>query len=330
MRRSFALFLFLAVIAGGGAFVSLFEIDGLEGVIVRRRPVENVVRPSAGPESYVIPDKTPGTIRIASFNIQAFGPHKASQPHIMNVIAQTVRRFDILAVQEIRSKDQSLIPALVGLINSTGAKYDFLLGPRLGDTSSKEQYAYLFNTETIDADPKATYTVGDPHHRMHREPFVALFRAHGPDSREAFTFKLVNVHVDPDFVEEELNALDDVYRAVLNDGDEEDDVILIGDFNTSERNAYELGTVPYMATALIDTNTNILGTKAYDNLFFQAQNTVEYIGKSGVLDMLRYFNMTTETVKDVSDHLPVWADFSIYEGGAHGRVATRLKDEQLK
>ncbi len=47
MRRSFALFLFLAVIAGGGAFVSLFEIDGLEGVIVRRRPVENVVRPSA-------------------------------------------------------------------------------------------------------------------------------------------------------------------------------------------------------------------------------------------------------------------------------------------
>jgi deoxyribonuclease-1-like protein len=50
------------------------------------------------------------TIRIASFNIQVFGVSKARKSHVMEGLVRIVRNFDIVAVQEIRSKDQSLLP----------------------------------------------------------------------------------------------------------------------------------------------------------------------------------------------------------------------------
>jgi hypothetical protein len=47
------------------------------------------------------------------------------------------------------------------------------------------------------------------------------------------------------------------------------------------------------------------------------------VGRSGVLDFMRDGNLTLEEALEVSDHLPVWAEFSIFEGGTIGRVATR-------
>ena len=43
------------------------------------------------------------TIRIASFNIQVFGESKADKPDVMAVLAETIRRFDIVAIQEVRA-----------------------------------------------------------------------------------------------------------------------------------------------------------------------------------------------------------------------------------
>jgi hypothetical protein len=42
-----------------------------------------------------------------------------------------------------------------------------------------------------------------------------------------------------------------------------------------------------------------------------------------VFDFLREFNLTREQATAVSDHLPLWAEFSVYEGGRAGPVATR-------
>ena len=56
-------------------------------------------------------------------------------------------------------------------------------------------------------------------------------------------------------------------------------------------------------------------------MLFLARETNEYTGRAGVIDMVRRFNLTTEQALEVSDHLPIWAEFSIYEGGNRGRVA---------
>ena len=59
------------------------------------------------------------------------------------------------------------------------------------------------------------------------------------------------------------------------------------------------------------------------SVFFHDQATREFTGQGGIYDFLRKFRMTIEQALVVSDHLPVWAEFSIYEGGTPGHVAKR-------
>ncbi len=40
------------------------------------------------------------------------------------------------------------------------------------------------------------------------------------------------------------------------------------------------------------------------------------------MDLMREYNLTMEQALEVSDHLPIWAEFSIYENGHPGPVAT--------
>jgi endonuclease/exonuclease/phosphatase family metal-dependent hydrolase len=321
MRRIITLVLFIVTIAGGGFFFSKYKIDGLENVVFS--PRDSAATAGSSSKLSAGEPREANTVRVASFNIQVFGSSKASKPQVMSMLAEIVRQFDVVAIQEVRSKDQTLIPNFVRQINADGAKYEFVLGPRLGRTVSKEQYAFIFDSEKIEVDRSSVYTLSDPHDRMHREPLVALFRTRGPSSSEAFTFKLVNVHTDPDDVPEEMAALADVYRAVANDGDGEDDVIMLGDFNTSEKKLYQVAQVsPTITTALADVMTNTRGTKAYDNLIFDGRHTSEFLGRSGVLDLVSVFKSTQEEILKVSDHLPVWGDFSAYENRGANRLAS--------
>jgi len=262
------------------------------------------------------------TIKIASFNIQVFGTSKLGKPKVMDVLAQVVRRFDVVAVQEVRAKDQTVVPRFLAMINAEGDRYDFVIGPRLGRTSSKEQYVFLFDTRRIEVDQGSVYTVEDPADLLHREPLVARFRVRGPPQERPFTFSLVNIHTDPDETKTELNALDDAFLTVQRNGDE-DDVILLGDLNVDERHLGELGRLPGIAYAVSGVMTNTRGTKSYDNIVFDRQATAEYAGRWGVLDLMTEYGLTREEALKVSDHLPVWAEFSVREAGAVGPVATR-------
>ena len=118
-----------------------------------------------------------------------------------------------------------------------------------------------------------------------------------------------------------MNVMDDVFRAIQDDARNEDDVILLGDFNTDEHNIGELASISGINWAISGLPTNTRGSESYDNLFMQEQATVEFNGRSGVFDFVRHFNLSLEEGLEVSDHLPVWAEFSIYEGGVPQPVA---------
>ena len=90
------------------------------------------------------------TLRIGAFNIQIFVVTKASKPEVMDILANIIRTYDIIAIQEIRDKSQTTLPALVDLVNADGSQYDYVVSKRPGRTTSKEQYAYVFNTQTIE------------------------------------------------------------------------------------------------------------------------------------------------------------------------------------
>jgi hypothetical protein len=121
----------------------------------------------------LLPVRTNQTILIASFNIQVFGESKMKDPWVMERIVHILRQFDIVAIQEVRATNQSLIPRLIEMVNAQGAKYDYVLGPRLGRTDSKEQYAYVYDSNSVVTHQDACYTIKDEQDLLHREPFVA-------------------------------------------------------------------------------------------------------------------------------------------------------------
>ncbi len=264
------------------------------------------------------------TIRIASFNIQVFGNTKANKPHVMQDLADIVNQFDVVAIQEVRSKDEFLIPDFVQLVNQSGRRFDRVIGPRVGYTTSKEQYVFLFDTQKIEVDRQSVYTVSDPDGLLHREPLVATFRTR-VDLDRAFTFTLVNMHTDPDIAQQEMDVLAQVYKVVRRSSRGEDDIILLGDFNVDDRHLGRLGQIPGMSPLIAGVWTNTRQNRQYDNLLIHQPSTTEYSGRSGVFDFMRFKNLSLQQALKVSDHFPVWAEFSIYERDYAGRVASRRR-----
>ena len=254
-----------------------------------------------------------GTLLIASFNIQVLGQSKISKPGMKEKLAHVIRQFDLVAIQEVRAKADNVIPDLVSSINANGSRYNFVIGPRLGRSNSKEQYAYVFNTNTVEHDPSSVGTINDPNDLLHREPLVTRFRARTQSPAQAFTFWMVNIHTDPDEVPEEVDALADVFTVMQQARSDEDDVILLGDLNANEKQLGRLGRIPGMRWTVTGVTTNTRKTKAYDNILFQGQATPEYTGRWGVYDLERNLGLSRDQALQVSDHLPVWAEFRVWE-----------------
>ncbi len=322
MRKTFTLALTVLAAAGTWFFLQNFKKGGLEQIGLRW-PTDQE-SPAARPLDSRPPVRREGeTIKIGSFNIQVFGTSKVNKPVVMDYLARIARNFDVLAVQEIRSKDQDILPRFVDKINETGRSYDYVIGPRLGRTDSKEQYAFVFDTASVEVDRTQLYTVDDPDDLLHREPLVGWFRVRGPPPESAFTFSLVNIHTDPDETDMELDVLDDVMRAVRNDGRNEDDVILLGDLNVDDQHMGDLANLSGVAWVISGVPTNVRGTAMYDNIVFHSLATGEFTGRAGVFDFMREYNLTIDEALEISDHLPIWAEFTVYEGGQPGRLAAQ-------
>ncbi len=313
MHKALLLVIILLATAGGWYVSQNYELVGIDQI---RLVPKGTSRTAAGPA------RTGDLIRIASFNIQTLGRAKLAKPKVVERLAEIIRQFDVIAIQEVRSRHQDVLPRLIEYVNAGGRRYDFVLGPRVGRTRQKEQFAFLFDTETIEVDRFQVYAVDDPSDLLHRPPLVAPFRVRGVPPNEAFTFTLVNVHVDPDEVSREIRWLPDLFRAVLNDGRGEDDVIVLGDFNADDRKlAAALAGLPSATVVLESTPTNVRMTAQYDNILLLLPASREYAGRSGVFDILRTFNLTQDEALEISDHNPVWASFSVREGGPASSLA---------
>jgi deoxyribonuclease-1-like protein len=268
-----------------------------------------------------IPQRTQQTILISSFNIQAFGEKKVGNRAMAEQIAAIIRLFDVVAIQEVRAKDQTVIPRLLQYVNAQGARYDYILGPRLGRSDSKEQYCYLYDTNRLLSSPQASYTVEDNADLLHREPLVARFVTRVPQGYPPFTFSLMNIHTDPDEVKLEMPVMHTVLRGVreyewATAG--EDDVLMMGDLNCEPSRFGPLAQVPGIYWIIQNEPTNTRKTKLYDNIIFDSGLTSEYTGRGGVLDFAAWFGISMEEALTISDHMPVWGEFRLFEQPAYG------------
>lgn len=348
MRRFVPVLVAVLVAATAWIFFNNFQVTGLRHVRVEPRghadalPTEplaakltNIIRKptvtsddSATPPGATVSTGPLPRLRIGTFNLDAFTGAKALKPHVIDIVARIGREFDILALQEIRTGSDDTLPRLVNLMQRTGQPFDYAVGERVGPDDRQSQFAFIFNTRKVEIDRSELYTIDDRDNLFTFDPFVAWFRARGPGQDASFTFTLVNVQLDPSTMRQELEYLDDVLFAVREDGRGEDDVILLGDFQGSPEQLGPIAQIKDIGFAVQGVPTNVEANAALDNLIFQKTATAEFTGNAGVFDFLRQYNLDLEAALEVSDHLPVWADFTFFEGGQPGRVAARPSSVQ--
>jgi len=249
------------------------------------------------------------SIKIASFNIQTFGQSKINKPEVMDVLSKVIKRYDVVAIQEVRSKEQNVIPTLLSYVNDANTNYDYIISQRLGRTGSKEQHAFVYNTKTVDLTSESSYVVADPDDVFEREPFVAFFRSGN------FDFKLVNNHIKPEDVSAELSQLAVVIDNIYNSSSEKD-IIVLGDMNADgsyfdEDNLVVIFPLWIQLIGNGEDTTVAISDNTYDRMMARDTTAnVEYTGKSGVFRWDAEYRVTDNSfIKKVSDHYPVYAEF---------------------
>ena len=266
------------------------------------------------------------TIRIASWNIQNFGRSKATDPVRMAKIAEILKNYDIIAIQEIsnvseqndpgcprnenacpRSKNCHLIRrALEEYLNKTyNLHYEFVFSPQVKD----ERYLFIYNPirvglqeASLMVDPEDSEPICDsqPENtgKMVRQPFEGKFKV------GSFDFILLTVHTSPKINLQELNGLDYFYKKAQTQG--EPDVIIMGDLNADCAYFDESETIPLRNPCYIwivpDTaDTTVSGTDcAYDRIIFQDATLEDFTGNWGIVE---------DIPKSVSDHYLIWGEF---------------------
>ena len=264
--------------------------------------------PKSTPSTSVI---TNDTIKVGAFNLQIYGTSKASKPDVLAVISKIIRNYDVIAVQEIRDESQTALPMLRDAVNSIGTpQYDYVVSDRLGRTASKEQYAYLFNTQTMQV-MGSPYVYPDSNDIFQREPYVANFKAKNGN----FDFVLITMHTDPDTATQEINDLPKVVEDAKSRYPGEGDFIVMGDLNADcsyfkENSPSPLRSSDYywIINNSVDTTTKSTDC-TYDRIIITAPTITDYTGNSGVLRFDEAYNLTYDMTVAVSDHYPVYADF---------------------
>jgi len=321
----------LVALGGGGYFAwknySLEVRSGSQGKLFEYVKLVPRANPGGDPPDEATPAPPAAGrsfIRIASFNLDGLDETKLANRGVGDALVRVLPHFDVIALQGVRAKNRGLLVRLVEQLNATGRSYDFASAPSGERDGVEPVAAIVFDRAGVEIDRGTVHLVGDPAGRFRHKPLVAAFRARGPGEAEAFTFTLIDVQVDPAGAAAELDLLAAVYRAVRNDGRNEDDIILLGDLEADPEHLGQLGRVPNLVAAISNVPTTTRGGRLADNILFDRLATVEFTGRAGVFD-LRECDLSMAAALEISGHLPVWAEFSVYEGGQPGHVAMRSR-----
>lgn len=259
----------------------------------------------------------PATIAIAAWDIEQFGGEKLTDPVILGRIAEVIKEFDVIAIQEIThfsSQGHAVVNSLTRKIRTEYRRtYGRILGPRTGCQAGRvEQYAVLYDSDLLQ-EVKTRIMVDDPGEKdnMCRDPLVVTLRMKDKDAKFSFTLVVVHTIANPgSALKEDLNALGRIFQAVQDSDAEEDDVILLGGLHANPRNFKGLEKVDDLVYAIPDHSTMTTSIRQNDNILFQWASTGEdYTGHAGVFPLASFLEISPEEANQLSDHLPVYAVF---------------------
>ncbi|MBN1912538.1 MAG: hypothetical protein JW818_22650 [Pirellulales bacterium] len=322
MGKAIGILVVVGTVAGLGYFFTHYEVRRVDGhIVISPLGKGNGVDPDDGLRGVLAPKEQ--VIRIATFNVGPLDRIKLRSPLVASHLAKLIGDFDLVALQGLKAPNEGLIRELTDHVNTSGRRFDFAVSPDVSTQPVEQYLAFLFDKNRIEIDRSTVCSVEDPSGRFHQKPLAALFRARGIAPNEAFTFVLINVDIDPSRADTELDLLDAAVAAVKKSHPGEDDVILLGHFAVKPEQLQPLARIPNLTQAATNTVSTTRGQGLLDNLFFDRLATTEFTGRANAVDLIRRLNLDTDRALRIAEHMPVWAEFSIYEGGQSGQIPTR-------
>jgi endonuclease/exonuclease/phosphatase family metal-dependent hydrolase len=243
-----------------------------------------------------------------TFNIQIFGVSKMAKPEVVDILVDLVSQADIIAVQEVRSAGIDPVEEFMALLPET---YQYVIGPRQGRSTSKEQYWIIYDSTKVAILGGDSWI--DEEDIFERSPYAAYFKTNG-----TLDFILLNNHIQPNAAEKEIRALPHVvsyYTELWNDSD----VMIVGDMNADGRyfNSSLLDTIfpetEYKIIITDEDTTLAISHNSYDRFIITASVIDYFTGSFGVIrfDEVYDFGELSISLREISDHYPIWADFWI-------------------
>ena len=181
---------------------------------------------------------------VGAWNVQVFGRAKVGRADVVAELVRVLRRYDVVAVQEVRDASQTAVPALLTSVNEgftadNQQQYDVLVSARLGATSSKEQYAWFWRVDHVA--PVASWNAAEVdadgvsvEGAFNRVPHAVRWRV----LATGHEFSAFVLHADPDDAVAELHALSVAFGESYEGSTEatgDVGALLFGDFNAECR-----------------------------------------------------------------------------------------------
>ncbi|CAL8072403.1 unnamed protein product [Calicophoron daubneyi] len=255
-----------------------------------------------------------GATRIGSFNIQVFGRKKVKNKAIVSILVEILRRYDLTVIQEIRDAHGKAFNSLCRKLDSYG-NYTAKVSERLGKTNSKEQYGLIYKHEKFCI--RLMETVTHLADSFERPPmYIEIV----PKESGVPEFSMFVVHIDPDKVFEELEALYDVVQQKQREKKIKN-LIIAGDMNADcgylqrkRKRILKLRNDAKFKWIIPDGFDTTVSDKncAYDRIILYGDEIIKAVNLSTV-QAYRFDEklfLSAEKAKAVSDHFPVEFEFN--------------------
>jgi deoxyribonuclease-1-like protein len=246
--------------------------------------------------------------KLLSWNLQNFGKSKSDQE--IAFIANTVKEYDIIAIQEVVAGNggAQAVARLAEALNQKGAKWDYRISePTSSNTHGTERYAFIWKTNKLKLKGKP-WLEQKYHAEIEREPYFATFEIKGKSITVA-AFHAIPKSKHPETEIKYLKLLPQEYPTL--------NLLFAGDFNCSQSHSVfsplkKMGFSPILENQKTSLKTKPKGAEylasEYDNIFYK-MSPINFL-KSDVILFYKNF-MTLKEARKISDHLPIWFEFSL-------------------
>ncbi len=247
-------------------------------------------------------------ISLISWNIRDFGRTKSSEE--LDRMAEILRDADIVAIQEVVAGygGAQAVAKLADNLNRKGAKWDYVISNPTNSTKYvTERYAFIWKTKNIKIKNRGLL-VKDLDSLVDREPFYLDFYIKGRK------LTVLNFHSRPHDKnpESEILAITDYLKI----NSSQHPIILAGDFNVNEKELVFNGLKAIGYKASINNQRTTLKQSCDGNAYlnypidniFHSKNVSKIDGRT--IDFVKVCE-NLEDARKLSDHLPVYLNFSL-------------------